>query len=396
MRMKILLFLSIFLVMIAPVYAQDATPTLDAPGNFPITYDETVNQTITQGAFFDTWRIQANAGDTIVADMTASNGLAPLVAILDPGSDTLATSIAGEVNGSVSVEWTVVEAGIYTIVATRVDNEFGTTTGDYVLQVRNANPQIPTLDPMEQAVFQCQDFEAVNIVSVDFGDDPGQTDHYRISVYGFDGLQPVIRLYIPSLNLNDCSRDGRFMGGDTLSLPNDMTLTVPEGDSNAAARLNITGVEDMGSINLVIGAAYRLTGRYALVIEGLQIGGDRDVDTITLMNGALAASSPVLVYMVRAQNSRVDPVIQTRLEDGTLLACDDAGRSTCMSDVPSFRDSSFTFVDGVPIVGTRFDAGLLVAPGLREGLDISFASFDFRTTGEYALVIIGQLPAVTP
>jgi hypothetical protein len=395
-KLKIFLVLSLFLMVIFPAQAQDATPDINAPGNFPITYNETVNQTITAGGFYDTYRIQAIVGDTIVVYMTASNGLAPYVAILSPGSDTLATSIAGEVNGMVTVEWTVEETGIYTIVATRVDDEFGTTTGDYELQVRNANPSIPTIDPMTEAVFQCQDFEAVNVVSLDFGEDAGQTDQYRISVYGFDGLQPVIRIYIPSLNLLDCSQDGRFMVGDVVSLPNEMSLTVPESDANAAARLHLTGIEDTTAISLTVGAARRTPGRFALVIEGLQIGEDQDIDTITLMNGALAAASPLMVYMVHAQNSRVDPFIFTTLADGTQLTCDDAGRRTCMSEVPSFRDLGFTFVDGNPLVGTRFDAGVTVAPAWSEQLNISFTSYDYRTTGAYALVVIGQLPAVTP
>jgi hypothetical protein len=395
LKLKIFLLLSLFLMVIFPVQAQEPTP--DAPGSFPISYDETVNQTITQGGFYDQWHLQANAGDTIVVYMTASNGLAPYAAILDPGADTVATSIAGEVNGVVTVEWTVVEAGIYTIVATRVDDEFGTTTGDYELLVRNATSAAPTMNPMEEAVFQCTDFEAANVISLDFGEDVGQTDQFRISVYGFDGLQPVIRIYIPSLNLLDCSRDGRFSIGDVLSLPNQMALTVPEGDSHTAARLNLTGVQEMGSIiSLTVGAARPTTGRFALVVEGFQIGEDHDVDSFTLTNGALAAASPLLVYMVHAQNSRVDPFMFTTLSDDTQLTCDDAGRRTCMSDVPSFRDLGFTFSDGNPLIGTRFDAGLLVAPVLREHLDISVTSYDYRTTGAYALVIIGQLPALTP
>ncbi|MFN8371806.1 MAG: hypothetical protein U0694_02870 [Anaerolineae bacterium] len=393
MRTKILLTLGFFLLVWFPAQAQDATP--DAPGTFQISYDETVQQSITPGGFYDTWRLSAQTGDVIVAYMRASNGLAPFLAILDPSSDVVAQSTAGEVNGEVTVEWTVVTAGIYTVYASRVDDQYGTTTGDYELEVRNANPQPNAVDPYENATFQCQDFEAATAITVDFGDDPDQTSAYRISVYGFDGLQPVINIYIPDLNVSDCSSDGRFMGGDVLTLPNDMTLTVPEGDSPIAGRLNISGADRMGIISLTIGAAYRLPGRYVVVIEGLHIGA-QDGDSISIGSGPLAAGSPVLLYMVRAQNSRLDPFVQAVLNDGTLLTCDDAGRRTCAGDVPTFRDSSIVFSEGNPLVGSRFDAGLLLAPALGELLTVGMTSFEYRTSGEYALVIIGQLPAATP
>jgi hypothetical protein len=395
MRIKILLLISLFLFTVIPAQAQEATP--DAPGNFLIFYDEIVQQTITEGGFYDTWRVDAEVGDVIVAYIRASNGLAPFAAILDPGSDVVAESIEGEVNGIISVEWAVVAAGRYTVLATRVGDQYGTTTGDYELEVRNATGGTSTaeVNPLEQATFQCQDFEAVNVLSVNFNEDAGQTDSYRISVYGFDGLQPVIRIYIPTLDLNDCSRDSQFMVGDTLTLPNEMTTTVLSEESHTAARLTLTGVEQMGGINLVIGSAYRTTGRYVLVIEGFNVGEGRDGDFIDIANGPLAAASPLLVYMVRAQGSRVDPFAQTILNDGTLLTCDDAGRRTCQSGVPTFRDSSIIFNEGVSIIGSRFDAGLSVAPALGEHMQIGVTSFEYRTTGQYSIVIVGQLPAIT-
>ncbi|NWF69934.1 MAG: hypothetical protein HXY40_12685 [Chloroflexi bacterium] len=392
MRIILLGLFSALLCLALPAWAQDATP--DAPGTFNISYEEVVQQTITSGGYFDTWRLVAQVGDVIVVYMRASDGLAPYVAILDPGSNQVASSAAGAVNGEVTAEWTVTQAGIYTIVATRVDDEFGSTTGSYELQVRNANPVQPTFAP--EIIFQCQDFTAANVLNVDFGDDAGQTEGYRVSVYGLDGFLPVIRVYLSIANVTDCSQDESGMAGDVLTLPGGETFTVPEGDIRTAARLTFGGVERLGEVNLTIGSANSAPGRYVLVIEGLNVGTTQDVDTIRVSSGPLAAGSPVLVYMVRAANSRVDPYMESFTLDGSVLVCDDAGRRTCLSQVPAFRDAALLFADGTDLIGSRFDAGLQIAPIYDAPLQINSSSFGGNTAGFYALVFIGQLPITNP
>src|SRR5690606_19871969 len=120
----------------APLAAQDD----DLPVTTFIAFDDIVTETLTETAFWDWWQIQANEGDIIVADMIAEDALEPLLGILGPDGDLLDRSEDGPPGGSVSLEYTTPAAGEYTIVATRVGNANGTSTGPYTLQVRRANP----------------------------------------------------------------------------------------------------------------------------------------------------------------------------------------------------------------------------------------------------------------
>jgi len=98
----------------------------------------------------------------------------------------------------------------------------------------------------------------------------------------------------------------------------------------------------------------------------------------------------MLVYMVAAENSRLDPQLELL---STGLVCDDAGRRGC-EDVPSFNRAGATLHEGegTAIVGDRFDAGLRLAPGNPDPQDIELRAFDGNTTGNYVIVVIGQLP----
>jgi len=127
-------------------------------------------------------------------------------------------------------------------------------------------------------------------------------------------------------------------------------------------------------------------------IEGFQIADAFDTDFVSVRIGPLAAESTSMdLYMVAAENSRLDPQVEL-LAAG--LVCDDAGRRGC-ADVPSFNRAGATIHEGeaTTIVGDRFDAGLRLNPGSPDPLGIELRAFNGNTTGEYALVVIGELPA---
>jgi hypothetical protein len=78
----------------------------------------------------------------------------------------------------------------------------------------------------------------------------------------------------------------------------------------------------------------------------------------------------------------------------TEISCDDAGRRAC-AEVPSFNGAGVVFNLGGQIVGDRFDAGLNFALGNTDWQEIELGSFSGDTGGDYALVLVGELPPRT-
>ena len=72
-------------------------------------------------------------------------------------------------------------------------------------------------------------------------------------------------------------------------------------------------------------------------------------------------------------------------------ACDDAGRRGC-DDVPPSSGAGVAFGAGGSITGDRFDAGLKFDVGSRGWHDVALSSFSGSTGGDYALMIVGELP----
>src|SRR5689334_8531343 len=105
---KITLFLIVILTVL-PVFAQDNPPPPPDPDSVvtvtDITYDSVQQDTITNKAFYDWWRIQASAGDVMVVEMGGNDGLAPLIGILDSNGNLVAKSADGEPNQAVSMDF---------------------------------------------------------------------------------------------------------------------------------------------------------------------------------------------------------------------------------------------------------------------------------------------------
>jgi hypothetical protein len=386
---KSILALTIVLLVVLPVNAQE-----DAPAAEAISYDSQVEDSITSPAIYDWWTIQASEGDLMVIDMQAKNGLAPLIGILDINGSLAARSPDGEPNALVTLEYTAPADGEYTVVATRVGNENGTTTGDYELLVRRANGIIERENPYQEVVFRCQDFEVTNAAVLEFADDPDQANFYRINVYGMDGFVPVIRVYIDALDVTDCAQDFQAMDGDSYTLPGQGMVRVTGDLLNNASQLTIRGAQEAGTVSLTVGSKDGSTGRFLAVVEGFKISSERDSDFIQVGQGPLAALSPLLVYMVAGKNERLDPSIRLVSDDPESegVVCDDAGRRGC-DDVPSVDGLDVHIsVQNVEVVGDRFDAGVLLPTGTSSLREIELSSFSGNTEGTYVLVLMGELP----
>lgn len=387
--MKFVLTLILILLFAFPLMAQE-----DAPASETITYDSEIADSITSVAIYDWWYVQAVKGDQMVIDMQGKGGLAPLIGILDINGDLAGRSPDGEPDGAVTLEYTVPVDGEYRIVATRVGNENGTTTGEYELRVRRANTPVNHVNPYQEVTFRCNDYEVTNAAVLEFSDDPDQADYYRINVYGMDGFVPVIRVYIDALDVTDCAQDFQAMDGDTYTLPGQDTVTVTGDLLNNASQLTLRGVKDAGAVTLTVGSKNGSTGRFLVVVEGFTISPERDTENIQVNQGPLAALSPLLVYMVAGKNERLDPSMRLLSDDPASdgIVCDDAGRRGC-DDVPSVNGLKVHIsVQDVNIEGDRFDAGVLLPKGATEARQIELSSFSGNTEGKYFLVLMGELP----
>ncbi|MBZ0303065.1 MAG: hypothetical protein K8J31_25185 [Anaerolineae bacterium] len=378
----------IALLLVGPLFAQD-----DLPLSEPINYDDSVTDDLTQRAFWDWWHIQAAQGDVIVVDMQAREMLEPLLGILDPDGTLVARSDDGTAGGSVSLEYTVQQEGEYTLVATRVGNENGTSDGPYALRVRRANEVPARENAYQEVTFRCQDYEAANAATIEFADDPEQATYYLISVYGLDGFEPVIRVQFSAVDLTDCSRDVQGVSGNRYALPGEdpITLTDPAVYTDHTAQLLITSAAPVGTVTLTIGSANASPGRYLALIEAFTIE-PGDEDGIRIGQGPLASALPLTLYMVADSKSRLDPSIHWTNETTAGAICDDAGRRGC-EGVPSPEGLAVYIAEqDAEITADRFDAGLVLPPGPPALRDVTLTAFDQRTSGPYALVLMGELP----
>ncbi len=402
MPRKAALLVLLLIVGVLPVLAQQATLDPNTPSVLDIHYGDSVHETITNAAFYDWWTIDATQGDDMVIHMTATDGLEPLIGILNGSGDLVAKSDDGAVNSTAELEYVVPATGHYTIVATRVGNLNGTSTGSYALDLRQANAPVVNVNPYQDVTFTCKDegFDVTTAATLSFADDPVPGLEYRITVYGIDGFRPVIRVNFDASNAQPyelCNIDALNTVGDTFTFPGEQTQTITKDTLNQASQLALASADQMGTITLTIGSENGQAGRYMAVIEGFSIEPSNDIDGVEIRVGPLAAkTTSILAYMIAGQNSRLDPFM--KLPDSG-VTCDDAGRGDC-TNVPSFNRAGVTMHedDGstVSYIGDRSDAGLLINPGNPDPVEVQLSSRESDTHGPYALLLIGSLPPRSP
>lgn len=385
-----LLSVLVLLLLAIPVWAQGD----DNPMVSQINYDDMVQETLTQKSFFDWWQIKATAGDEIVVDMEASGGLEPLIGLLNPGGELIARSEDGAADSTVILDHIVPADGQYTIIATRVGNADGTSTGSYSLRLRRANPPVEDVNPYQDVTFRCDDYDVTTASTFLFQEDPVTDMTHRITVYGLDGFQPVIRLNVDLPNKYElCNADAQQTIGDTFTLPGEPARTIAQADldGGTVSQLILTHAENAGVVTITIGSRDGSPGRYMAVFEGFAIEPSDDIDAFEVRVGPLAAkTTSIQMYMVAAQNSRLDPfMIRTDTEE----TCDDAGRKGCES-IPTFTGAGATLNEGTgtTLAGDRSDAGLLINPGNPDPVPVQLGSREGKTHGTYDLVFIGELP----
>jgi hypothetical protein len=388
------LFVVLLLVITSIITAQD-----DQITDSTINYGDVVQNTITARSVYDWWRFTGNAGDSVKIEMVAADGLAPLIGISTGGGSIIARSdetaegllVDAAVNGTAVLYFTLPTTEEYTIVATRVGNFEGTTIGSYTLSLtlEVANPP----KQLQDVVFRCDAYEITTAATIEFGGEGDEGDYYQITVYGLDGFLPYLRFDLPiEGGITSCSSDGETTIGDEYTLPGLDPVTVVEG-SPYTARHTLQGMKEFGQNTLIIGSRDGQPGRYVAIIEGYGIAPAGDQDLVVVRLGPLATSSEMLVYMLHATDGRIDPQIQMLADNPSIdFICDDAGRRDC-ADVPAANLYQFKLNDGRVISGDRLDAGVKIATGNPDRVQLIFRSRTATTQGKYSIVIVGELPA---
>ncbi len=352
----------------------------DEPSILPLTPGQEVSDTITDVATFDWWQLELNAGDSLRVLMTASDGLAPLIGILDSNGTIIARSDDGQINTTVQLEFTFEQTGIYTVVATRTGTTTGETRGSYRLRADLMSETIPD-DRYMAVTFRCNDIEVDALSQIRFVQD-APTVRYAIRIYGVDGLLPVFKI--------ETAREGDLEPCIQSQTASDVALTFDDGmvsEGIAAAALDFDSTTDLGTLTVTFGAVAAISGRYIAVIEGFTIDPADSQDAFTIRNAPLPARDfGLLAYMIGTQpTARLDPLIEIR----DVYACDDAGRRGC-EGVASAIGMGVQTDGGLTVIGDRFDAGYAISAGDLVPYTLNFGSRDGRTTGIYALMLIGQ------
>jgi hypothetical protein len=176
--------------LVMPLSAQDDVT------NAAIAYGDTVEDTLTAESFFDLWAFYGGKGDRIRVSMTATEGLAPLIGLLDASRSLVAHSpLEAEINSTAMLEFTLPVSGEYVINATRIGNFEGTTTGSYTLTLNLVrNDETHTY---QDVTFLCSSNEVTTAATFEFHPDRDTDQHYRITLFGFNGFEPVLRYQLP-------------------------------------------------------------------------------------------------------------------------------------------------------------------------------------------------------
>jgi hypothetical protein len=373
-----------------PTFAQTEEPVVA-----PIEAGSTVTETITADAAFDWWRFYGVSGELYRAQMLTEDGLQPLLGVIDSGGNLIMRSDQGGTDTSsqadlARIEFTIPADGEFTLVASGAND----TTGSYRLTLQRL--QEAQVDPAALTVtFPCNGRDVAALSGIQFRQDEGDMGSYPVFIYGADGLQPVIRFEVPEQAITACIEHADDADGDRYTFPDGDTFLVSTEQPESASLLTINAESNLGQIIITFGAADETRGRYIALIGGFHLEPGDEGESVQVRLAPLPAqTSGLTIYMIGVgENSRLDPFLTLGDEAGnTLSTCDDAGRRGC-DDVLPISGAGITLSNSTPFVGDRFDAGVFIPAGNTDWHTITPGSFGGNTTGNYALLIVGEYPA---
>jgi hypothetical protein len=385
------------LLMASAVSAQQGsfTPSGD------IFYGEEIVDRIDDERFFDSWRFFARANDIFMIRMSASEGLAPLIGVLNPGGNLLVSSGDTPPNGEATVRFTAPEEGFYLIIATRMGNENGDTVGAYTLRIDWINAP-PTRDPAYQdVIFDCAGQSAATALTLLLYPDPGIS--LTVRAYGIDGFRPALAYRYRVSGESGCTT-APAPDGDVVIFPGSTPRTTSPDLPSAA--LTTPPSDNFSEVRIVLGGLNDAPGRFMLTITGLRINQTpptdergvpipTDLDDLWIRMGPRVSTSAdgIALYMIAADGARLDPFMRPF---GQEEGCDDAGRRAAAGrncdDVPAIIGAGVALSDGLRYQADRFDAGQIIPPGDTQPYYYALTTLNRSTYGDYAVIILGELP----
>jgi hypothetical protein len=391
-RLALIVFL-LGLFVLLPSHAQDV------PTSAPIAVDVPISDTITDAAPFDIWEFPALAGEQYRADMQAADGLAPLLGLRAPSGDIIVasnqfddgTTQDAEPDDLVTIFFEVPAAGDYALVATRVGTDGGTTEGNYTLTMSLIAAAPEPDDAYVDVTFRCGTANATTAITVQLRNQAMLENGYQITVYGFDGFDPVIRLG------GDDGRSGtpceESEGPDEqtafeFELGDFGDFTFAAVDVTGVARLNVLP-EQSETIRITVGSRDGASGHFALQFSNLTVESAGEVASLTVRSGPFAKDESVTLWMLRDRLSRLDPMLA--VPDG-VTNCADLGLRSCSNGLTGAGIRVLS--DGVvQLASDRLDAVAYLETTGIQPVEVTVASQNPRSTGAYALWLFGFLPS---
>jgi hypothetical protein len=375
------------------------TQAQNTPTSAPIAVDVPVSDTITDAAPFDVWEFSALPGEQYRADMQAADGLAPLLGLRAPSGDIIVasnqfdngTTQDAEPDDLITIFFEIPAVGDYALVATRVGTDNGTTQGSYTLTMTMIAAAPEPDDAYVDVAFRCSTTKVTTAVVIQFHEQSVPEGGYRITVYGFDGFDPVIRLGGDDGSTGAPCELARLLEEQfafEFGIGERGDFTFAAADITGVARLDVP-IEQSEQVRITVGSRDGASGRFALHIDGFTIEAAGDSDALTLRSGPFARDEAVTMWMLRDGLSRLDPILAA--PEG-IANCADLGLRSCSDGLTGA--SVRVFSEGaVQLSSDRLDAVVHFETTGLEPIELIAASQNPRTTGAYMLWLFGMLPS---
>jgi hypothetical protein len=423
---------AIFIVLILTILA--LVPTVGAQDDVCqevtfIEYGDSVTGRITDELYFDAYCFEGSDGDEIVIDVEGTSGdLDTLVRLWDNTIETLFEENDDVEDGNTDsqIVFTLPADGDYLILVSRYELEDGSSTGGFELTLtaesstkglgggskddKNSGKDDNNIaDPSEVITLDCDTGEILygglqfGFISIN----PGFS--YTVTVFGIDDFDPVLAVET-EFRVGSCNDDERDAAGSFAVVP---------GEGNLFANTNTAQVRfsmpRAGSPVVTVGSFDGQGGQFAMVIEGLAIQPNTELDGFVIRVPEPLADETLSVYMI-SRYADLDPFLQIAAGEGLedsftsqgefipdsidyenaffIASCDDAGSSNCEEDTPALPGGGIDIANGRTYITGHFDAGIQLVPETTDPLLYVFGSSERRSRGEYAILIIGTAPTV--
>ncbi len=388
--LRLACMLIVLVALMLPASLAQAAPPFQQKGGeiTPIYLGDVVSGALSNARYEVVYSYDGQAGEVISVSMTSAGMVDPYLALYDayPSQNPLAyDDDGGGATDALINGYQLPATGRYYIVATRFGRETGSTTGDYTLSLMSGSVSMSSGPAITGglAAFECNGnlIDTSAIVTFDQVR-PGFT--YRVTVLGLDGFDPVIALFAED-GTGLCNDDERNAAGSVVDVPGVGLVTA----DSLTAQIVFTTSGAIGDIEMNIGGFGGSGGRFVAIFEGLAIYPANELDGVTVTTAPVPNGQDMYVYMV-SETTALDPYLS--LPEWNII-CDDIGSDGCVG-VPAFSGGGIRIANGGRYVTGPYDAGLgIVSDGTPQYFE--FASYAGRSSGNYAMVIMGAAPFVS-